>query len=99
MTTKERVLRAMAALPDDATLADAMEELRRLEGAGRGGGADAGAAPGAEVRLARPIPPGEPGGDAWDLLGSLTGAVSAPADWAAEHDHYLYGAPKRSDAA
>jgi hypothetical protein len=25
------------------------------------------------------------------------GLVEGPEDWAAEHDHYLYGAPKRSD--
>lgn len=33
--------------------------------------------------------------DAWDELESLTGSVEAPADWAAEHDHYLYGSSKR----
>ena len=32
---------------------------------------------------------------AWDTLESLTGAVESPQDWAAEHDHYLYGTPKR----
>lgn len=32
--------------------------------------------------------------DAWDILTELTGSVEAPADWAAEHDHYLYGTPK-----
>ena len=35
------------------------------------------------------------GGDAWDVLEEQTGAIEAPADWAAEHDHYLYGTPKR----
>ncbi len=34
---------------------------------------------------------------AWDVLESLTGTVEAPADWSAEHDHYLYGAPKRQE--
>jgi hypothetical protein len=34
-------------------------------------------------------------GDVWDLLESLSGTLDAPADWASEHDHYLYGAPKR----
>jgi len=34
-------------------------------------------------------------GDAWDVLESLAGTVEAPHDWASEHDHYLYGAPKR----
>ena len=33
--------------------------------------------------------------DAWDVLEALTGALEAPTDWAAEHDHYLYGTPKR----
>jgi hypothetical protein len=33
--------------------------------------------------------------DAFDVLDALTGSVDAPADWAAEHDHYLYGTPKR----
>ncbi|HZF39798.1 MAG TPA: hypothetical protein VE715_13305 [Blastocatellia bacterium] len=32
----------------------------------------------------------------WDLLEQVTGTINAPFDWAAEHDHYLYGAPKRS---
>lgn len=33
--------------------------------------------------------------DAWDVLDALTGMVNAPIDWAIEHDHYLYGTPKR----
>jgi hypothetical protein len=36
-------------------------------------------------------------GDAWDVLESLTGTVPAPADWSAEHDHYLYGTPKHQE--
>lgn len=35
--------------------------------------------------------------NAWDVLESLTGAVEAPVDWSAEHDHYLYGTPKRQE--
>ncbi|MEA2573081.1 MAG: hypothetical protein QOH93_379 [Chloroflexia bacterium] len=35
-------------------------------------------------------------GDAWDVLERFTGTVDAPADWSEEHDHYLYGSPKRS---
>jgi AF2212-like len=35
------------------------------------------------------------GGDAWAVLSSLVGTVDAPSDWAEEHDHYLYGTPKR----
>ena len=39
----------------------------------------------------------EPGlSDAWSILEGLTGTVDAPEDWALEHDHYIYGAPKRS---
>lgn len=34
-------------------------------------------------------------GSVWDLLASLTGTIEAPSDWASEHDHYLYGTPKR----
>jgi hypothetical protein len=30
----------------------------------------------------------------WDILESMTGTLEAPADWAAEHDHYVYGTPK-----
>ncbi len=36
-------------------------------------------------------------GNAWDVLESLTGTVEAPADWSAEHDHYLYGTAKRQE--
>jgi hypothetical protein len=36
-------------------------------------------------------------GNTWDVLDSLTGTVEAPADWSAEHDHYLYGTPKRQE--
>ena len=32
---------------------------------------------------------------AWDVLDNLAGSVDAPPDWAEEHDHYLYGTPKR----
>lgn len=34
-------------------------------------------------------------GNAWNVLESLTGTIEAPADCSAEHDHYLYGTPKR----
>ena len=34
-------------------------------------------------------------GDAWDLLEQATGSLQCPADWSSEHDHYLYGSPKR----
>jgi hypothetical protein len=32
--------------------------------------------------------------DLWQILDQHTGSVEAPADWSAEHDHYLYGTPK-----
>ena len=38
-------------------------------------------------------------GGVWDLLEQAAGSVEMPADWAGEHDHYLYGTPKRSPAA
>lgn len=40
----------------------------------------------------------QPPSDAWDVLESLTGRIEAPTDWAAEHDHYLYGTPKRPES-
>jgi hypothetical protein len=33
--------------------------------------------------------------DAWDVLEQLAGTIDGPVDWASEHDHYLYGTPKR----
>ncbi|KOP25872.1 hypothetical protein AMR41_13790 [Hapalosiphon sp. MRB220] len=36
-----------------------------------------------------------PSGDAWDVLEAMTGTVEAPSDWSSEHDHYLYGTPKK----
>ncbi len=37
--------------------------------------------------------------DAWSLLEILAGTIEAPKDWASEHDHYLYGVPKRQGEA
>jgi hypothetical protein len=34
-------------------------------------------------------------GSAWSELETLAGSVDAPGDWSSEHDHYLYGAPRR----
>ena len=31
----------------------------------------------------------------WDAIEALAGTVEGPEDWAAEHDHYLRGTPKR----
>ena len=48
------------------------------------------------VILVEPIPADEgEEGDVWDLLETLAGTVTQPSDWAAEHDHYLYGTLKR----
>ena len=32
----------------------------------------------------------------WDVLDGLAGSIAASPDWANEHDHYLYGTPKRA---
>jgi hypothetical protein len=34
--------------------------------------------------------------NAWQILERLAGTVDGPEDWAAEHDHYISGTPKRS---
>jgi hypothetical protein len=39
--------------------------------------------------------PEKPSGDAWDILEDMAGTIEAPEDWSKEHDHYLYGTPKR----
>ncbi len=31
----------------------------------------------------------------WDTLKKFSGKVEGPEDWSKEHDHYLYGVPKR----
>jgi hypothetical protein len=46
----------------------------------------------------QPVPatPEPPGPTIWDKLLKLAGSVpDLPADAAREHDHYLYGTPKR----
>ena len=35
--------------------------------------------------------------NAWDTLEAMIGTQQQPEDWAAEHDHYLYGTPKREE--
>jgi hypothetical protein len=35
---------------------------------------------------------------AWDILRRLAGTAEMPEDWSEEHDHYLYGTPKRGGA-
>ena len=37
--------------------------------------------------------------DLWSELDPLRGTLEAPADWAREHDHYLYGSRRRSEGA
>lgn len=37
-----------------------------------------------------------PSRNAWEILESLAGTVDAPEDWSSEHEHYLYGTPKRN---
>ena len=34
----------------------------------------------------------------WDTLEALAGSVEMPEDWSEEHDHYLYGTPKRNQS-
>jgi hypothetical protein len=34
--------------------------------------------------------------NAWELLEEMAGTYEAPEDWSSEHDHYLYGTPKRN---
>ena len=34
--------------------------------------------------------------NAWDILEKMTGTYEAPEDWSSEHDHYLYGTPKKN---
>lgn len=36
-------------------------------------------------------------GDALRVLEELIGTVEGPPDWAAEHDHYIHGTPKRGE--
>ncbi|MBI2485495.1 MAG: hypothetical protein HYW01_00750 [Deltaproteobacteria bacterium] len=33
----------------------------------------------------------------WNLLEELTGTIKGPRDWSVEHDHYIYGTPKRDE--
>jgi hypothetical protein len=38
-------------------------------------------------------------GNLWDTLNKFAGSIQAPSDWSLEHDHYLYGTPKRTSKA
>lgn len=33
--------------------------------------------------------------DPWDIIEGLIGTIDGPNDWSSQHDHYLYGTPKR----
>ena len=33
--------------------------------------------------------------DPWDIIEGLVGTIDGPTDWSSQHDHYLYGTPKR----
>ena len=48
-------------------------------------------------RLRSPPAPSGPQRSAWQVLTSYMGTVNAASDWASQHDHYLYGTPKRPD--
>lgn len=86
MTAKERVIQVLQGMPEDATLDEILERLQDLED-----------------ESAREVGTGSeeaiPEGGVWALLRGAAGAVEMPTDWAAEHDHYLYGTPKRSSTA
>lgn len=86
MTTKERAIQVMEQLPADATLDQIVGMLQH---------------PGAETTREPRVEPEAslPEGGVWDLLEHAAGTVDMPADWAGEHDHYLYGTPKRSSGA
>jgi hypothetical protein len=86
MTAKELAIRMIEELPADTTLEQIVGKLQHM----RAEGVSEQHA-GEEVDL--------PEGGVWDLLEHAAGTVDMPADWASEHDHYLYGTPKRSSAA
>ncbi len=48
--------------------------------------------------IAAPVDPKVPPAEtAWEVLDRMVGTYDGPTDWSAEHDHYLYGTPKRGD--
>ena len=50
---------------------------------------------GTEVRIDAPEAPRPPAGSFFESIRDLIGSVEGPEDWAAEHDHYIHGTPKR----
>jgi hypothetical protein len=85
MTAKERAIRVIERLPADATLDQIVDTLQHMEPVAT---AEPPAGPHAAL----------PEGSVWNFLEQAAGTVEMPADWASEHDHYLYGTPKRSSA-
>jgi hypothetical protein len=87
MTTKELAIRRIEELPADATLEQIVGTLQHilLEG-------DSEQPEEADADIPA-------GGGLWDFLERTAGTVEMPADWSSEHDHYLYGTPKRSSAS
>ena len=86
MTTKERAIQVIEQLPADATLDQIMGTLQHLNSENA-----------EQPRVGSE--PDLPAGGVWDLLEHAAGSVEMPADWASEHDDYLYGTPKRSPVA
>jgi hypothetical protein len=87
-----------------AALLDFPGEGERLKFAGAESGSVNGSTPGTEPaeveilikQLRHQISQTAPEvNDGWDVIESLVGTVDAPVDWSIEHDHYLYGTPKR----
>ncbi|HEX2094866.1 MAG TPA: hypothetical protein VHG28_20875 [Longimicrobiaceae bacterium] len=85
MTTKERAIQVIERLPADATLDQIVDTLQHME-------------PETTAEPSEESLPALPDGGVWDLLEQAAGTVEMPADWASEHDHYLYGTPKRTSA-
>jgi len=87
MSAKELSIRMIEELPEDATLEQIVRTLQHvlLEGDGEQL---------AEAEADLPV-----SGGLWDFLERTAGTVEMPADWSSEHDHYLYGTPKRSSTA
>jgi hypothetical protein len=40
---------------------------------------------------------GKKTGNAWDVLESMIGIYDGPTDWSTQHDHYIYGTPKKEE--
>jgi hypothetical protein len=47
------------------------------------------------ITIVSRTPHGAESETAWDVLDDMTGTQDGPEDWSSEHDHYLYGTPKR----